>query len=334
MNRKSNPSMVYDISKVIAVVLVVVAHSTRMYTSYGAFSTANPSPLLALLTEYIYAFHMPLFIFISGAVYGLCIQRGKYDMMLPFVATKLKRLLIPYIAFGVFYVAPVMCALDVTSLSFFKYCYYGIIMSMDSRHLWFLLALFNIFVFAAVVRKLLLGSHKARLVVLLLSGIICVLAGYMPGKYQIGTACRYQLYFMVGACAHFYYEKMAVVAQKTRYFWVLLPAFLAVKFYYGISVFDLLIDDFVGIWMIVMAAVLLGSNEKLLASKWFHFLKNYSMGIFLFHPMIIYVCYSELGQRNIPPIVLSMGVALFSILLSVLLTKIVRTLRLGFLMGE
>ena len=145
MNKKSNPSAVYNIVKFITVLLVVFAHSTRMYTSGGAFSPLNQSIILAKITDYIYIFHMPLFMFVSGAVYGLCIQQGKYEKKLDFIRNKAKRLLIPYYVFGLFYVAPVMCLTGLTNQGYFSYCFTGILRSLNSRHLWFLLALFIIF---------------------------------------------------------------------------------------------------------------------------------------------------------------------------------------------
>ena len=242
--------------------------------------------------------------------------------------------MIPYAVFGFFYVAPSMCVMGLTQLSYAQYCWQGIVLSQDSRHLWFLWALFNIFIFAMLMRNWLLGSHKTRMAAMIVSCVVFLLAGYMPGCFQISAACSYQLYFMAGACAHFYYDKIVKLITKARYLWIIFPIALAVKFYFGLHVFDWLVDDFTGIWMIFMAAVLLAHNEKLLCAKWFTVLKDYAMGIFLFHPMIIYGCYFLLSSRDIPPILMSMGTALFSLILSMLLTKAVRILKLGFLMGE
>lgn len=334
MPKKTNPSAAYDITKVITVILVVLAHSTRMYTPAGVVALGKTSSLLGFVTDYIYAFHMPLFMLVSGAVYGLCIQRGKYAKKIPFVANKAKRLLIPYAVFGLFYVAPVMCLLGLTEQNYLQYCIYGIGMSMNSRHLWFLLALFNIFVYAIVIRGWLLKSHKTRLAVVALSCAIFAVAKYLPGRFQIIEACTYQLYFVLGACLHFYYDKISAFAHNIKYLWIVFPVLLAVKFYFGLSFLDFLVDDFVGIWMILMAAILLENNEKLRNAKWFRVLKDYSMGIFLFHPMIIYACYYFFGAWNIPPVLMSIGIALLSTLASMLLTWILRKCKLGVVMGE
>ena len=56
----------YDKMKFIAMILVVWAHSTRMYSGNGVVIPYCSSKILDIVTTIIYSFHMPLFIFISG----------------------------------------------------------------------------------------------------------------------------------------------------------------------------------------------------------------------------------------------------------------------------
>lgn len=77
-------SKVYDVVKVITTLLVVIAYVTRMYTPTGVFDPLNESKILDHLTEYIYKFHMPLFVCVSGCVYGYCVEAGKYHVYAPF----------------------------------------------------------------------------------------------------------------------------------------------------------------------------------------------------------------------------------------------------------
>ena len=101
-------SRAYDAGKAVAIVLVVLAHVTRWYTGQGVNTPIQSSRPLALLTEYIYMFHMPLFIFVSGCVYGICIDKGKYKDNVKFLLNKIRRLLIPYYIWGILVVAPLM----------------------------------------------------------------------------------------------------------------------------------------------------------------------------------------------------------------------------------
>lgn len=203
MDKTLNSSRVYDVAKMIAVLLVVLAHATRMHTPYGAFSPMNKASKLWILTEYIYQFHMPLFIFLSGAIWGACIQRGKYENKTAFLLTKTKRLLIPYCVFGLLYVAPVMCLLGVTDLGFLRYCIDGIIVSRDARHLWYLLALFWIFAFMIIFRKVLLKHWAFRLFAVILSTGLYFHCGWVPDILQLWGACKYLVFFVSGVAPPF-----------------------------------------------------------------------------------------------------------------------------------
>ena len=57
-------------------------------------------------------------------------------------------------------------------------------------------------------------------------------------------------------------------------------------------------------------------------------------GIYLFHPMIIYVLYYYLGNMNVNPFVLCFGITIVSYLLSAVFSEILRKLHMGFAMGE
>lgn len=334
MNKKSNPSSVYNIVKVITVLLVVFAHSTRMYTSVGAFSPLNQSVILAKITDYIYIFHMPLFMFVSGAVYGLCIQQGKYEKKLEFIRNKTKRLLIPYFVFGFFYVAPVMCLTGLTNQGYFTYCFFGIVLSLNSRHLWFLLALFIIFIFAILIRECLLKSHYTRVLVLILSGVILLLARYVPGVLQLNSAFSYQLFFVLGALFHYYYDTIEVILMKFRYLAVALPIILLGYFFYCPNWIFVFGYKLIGILMIIFFSILIEKGTILTKTNFYKCVKDTSMGIYLFHPMIIYLGYYWLGCRDIPPVLLSVGIAVASFYISIALTKVVRLLRLGIILGE
>ena len=334
MGKKSNPSVVYNTVKFITVLLVVFAHSTRMYTSVGAFTPLNQSVLLAKITDYIYIFHMPLFMFVSGAVYGLCIQQGKYEKKLAFIWNKAKRLLTPYYAFGFFYVAPMMCLMGLTKQGYFSYCFVGIVQSLNSRHLWFLLALFIIFIFAIFLRGWLLKSHYTRALVLILSGVVYILAKYIPGEMQLSAAFSYQLFFLLGAVFHFYYDNLEPILVKFRYTALVLPIILLGWFFYRPNTIINLGYTLIGILMITLLAVLLEKATKLTKTKFFQCVKDASMGIFLFHPMIIYLGYYYLGGRDIPPCLLSIGIAISSFYISIFLTKVIRRLKLGIILGE
>ena len=108
-----------------------------MYTGTGVVIPYNASDGLDHLTNIIYSFHMPLYMSVSGMVYALCIHDyQKYQDTARFLKNKAIRLLIPYLFFGICYVAPVMCLLGFTDQSYLRYCWDGIVLAHNNRHLW------------------------------------------------------------------------------------------------------------------------------------------------------------------------------------------------------
>lgn len=85
----------YDILKVFAILLVVLGHITILYNG-GGFGYLPSNGALNTLTFIIYLFHMPLFIALSGAIYQLGCNKGKYGEFQPFLKNKLLRILLPF----------------------------------------------------------------------------------------------------------------------------------------------------------------------------------------------------------------------------------------------
>lgn len=334
MEMRSEPT-VYHVAKTIAVLLVIIAHCTVMYTSYGAFDPLNDSPVLAVFTDYIYSFHMPLFVFLSGAIYSYGVDHGKYSEFFPFLFNKAKRLLVPYFVFGFFYVAPTMCLLGLTEQTFFEYCYSGILLSQNSRHLWYLPALFWIFLLVMPAKPLFVKSTKIRIALLLCSHLLFYIASYVPGKFQLYACCQYLFYFLLGVSFHYEYVHFYNLAQKYRYLYFPLPLVLFVQFRFNPNLYTHLFYRLIGITMILGLALYITQRKPhLLKNPYYLLIQNHSFGIYLFHPMIIYVLYFFLGKYDIPPFILSFGIFIATSILSILATKLLRRFHLEKLIGE
>ena len=77
-----NRDITLDIAKGLGIILVVVGHCINDKTIPGIF---------------VYAFHMPLFFFISG----VCFNADRYKEFLPFLYKRVRQLLVPAIVFSV-----------------------------------------------------------------------------------------------------------------------------------------------------------------------------------------------------------------------------------------
>lgn len=105
----------YDHVRVIATMLVVMGHCTylKIATDFGGcdysyyFDSNNIiSRLLVALNSLIYAFHMPLFMALSGALFYRNIRAGDYRNLKQLIAIKSKRLLLPFVVVSLFYSIP------------------------------------------------------------------------------------------------------------------------------------------------------------------------------------------------------------------------------------
>lgn len=98
----------YDLLKALTILLVVLGHVTNHYDA------TVPS----LITKGIYLWHMSLFIAISGAVYALGCQKGKYLKFIPFFKNKCLRLGLPFLTTALLVLAPTLVLLNLSTESY------------------------------------------------------------------------------------------------------------------------------------------------------------------------------------------------------------------------
>ena len=78
-------------------------------------------------------------------------------------------------------------------------------------------------------------------------------------------------------------------------------------------------------------------SERITRTNLYSEIVKNSFGIYLFHPMIIYIIYYSIGSLSvwpINPIITSLLVFCVSVLMSVLLTILVRRIHLSLIIGE
>ncbi len=123
-----------------------------------------------ILSSWVYTFHMPLFFILSGAVFSIGSQDKRYDSV---VVSKLRRLLIPYFVYGIFFMIPVKFLGDFYKSNNVLLALRSFIYGGDSGHLWFLPALFWCICFYSLLEKLLLRlGCESKAVMLAIAGLI------------------------------------------------------------------------------------------------------------------------------------------------------------------
>ncbi len=207
-NKKDIRPAIYNVGKVILMSLVIFAHSSRMYSPQGAFTPALESDILAKISDLIYQFHMPAYMAVTGSVFGLCIERGKYQNYKEFVINKAKRLLIPYYFFGIVIVIPMCMFTKVFKSSYFELVIHNIILGRDARHLWYVFALFWIFLVAGVPRIKRIFMSVIWMWIPFVITLLVYWFNPFPGLFNIANAASYSIFFVTGICLNKFFLKI------------------------------------------------------------------------------------------------------------------------------
>lgn len=172
--------------------------------------------------------NMPLFTFISGYLfYFLYKEKGKYREFLPFLKGKAKRLLVPFLFFGLL--------LPFTSYNYPEFwnfvrekMFWG-----EGAHLWYCTMLFWCFVYAYLL--LLLDNKLITVLFCLFSLSLCCVYDVfwsMPFKLPlgVGNACYYFIYFFVGGLVCNY--RVFLIGKLLPKRWWLLAVYLLLSVVY------------------------------------------------------------------------------------------------------
>lgn len=152
----------YNILKVITILLVLVSHSNYyiIVTNFGGINyeqwLLNVDSLflfkfLDKFREVIYYFHMPLFMAISGAFFQIQIHKNKWKDLNSLLHAKFKRLMIPFFVFTLLYTIPVKYISNYFVQTNVVNAIIGQLFLLGNSHLWYLYALFVIFILAYYV---------------------------------------------------------------------------------------------------------------------------------------------------------------------------------------
>lgn len=322
----------YDVAKVLLTLLVVFAHASRMYDD-GVYTPTTSSSSLRVLTVIIYSFHMPAFFLLSGCIFGYQIDNGNYKNHWLFLSNKFRNLVIPYLLIGLFFVAPTMVLLGLTEDSFTQYIWRGIILCKNNRHLWYIISLFGILALTIPLRRLLLSKNIWCGIILLSISFFFSIKNISPERFQVWSIINYFPFFLCGVYLNRYWE---YIFTKSNRVWIIvcfiscvllltLRVFAFNRFLYyvfaaagccALFCFVSLLPATVGQWKLVRT------------------LLRCSYGIYLIHPMLIYLIFACTWYRDMFPWLLCTSAFLLSTATSILITNVIRKLRLGIILGE
>lgn len=312
-----------NIMKFYGILLVILGHVAFCYTSMGAVPPAVPSDFMCIIKDVIYSFHMPMFVFVSGCVFAFQVEIRKKEYTLPsLIKNKLKRLLLPYYVFAYLWVLPTMFYLGKEPLQYAK----GLLVGIDSRHLWYVMMLFGVFILFYVLR-LLCNRFRIPHYVILVVAILLYIIPCTVVYFQIDNIFRYLLWFSAG-----YF--LFLNRRWIRYTLVSTCILSGIMFMARVEVLDSLLmlsNGFIGICIFYYISL---HSKQLLKSRIFQVISKDSFGIYLFHAMIIYITEKLFQPYEVEPAILSIIVFLTALVLSIFLTEVVRLCKLEIIIGE
>lgn len=194
--------------KIFSTLLVVFGHSyyTKISSYLGGvdysqayINNTMASVIIRQVISIIYSFHMPLFVFISGAVYYLGNnQLDKRYSGIALLCNKFKRLIIPYFIVSLLYMVPIKLFSQYFHQDIIaKIIKYGVFLGLDAGHLWYLIMLFNLFIVFNMFEKEIIKINPSVNIIIMF-WVYWKGYNYLPNVLQISAVAKYLIYFYIG----------------------------------------------------------------------------------------------------------------------------------------
>ena len=283
-------------------ILVIIGHCSyyNIITDYGCIiyiangdNVSITHKLLSLIVGFIYSFNMPLFMFVSGMCFS--IGRDKRPSFAPFVVNKYKRLIIPFALTTTFLSVPIKLLSGYYSQSenILEDIIFGQYLLMGNSHLWFVVALFGIFILAYFIEQRKMHAHTFFWVILLIISWIG-LWHKTPSVLSINAVLRYLIFFMSGYVLFDIANRTIIKKKYMMLSWIafgliwivynrifgseLLPSVYRKFMYFpSYSVFA-----FWGIFNMVFTCKLISLNKIIMNNPLYQYMKNNSYQLYLF----------------------------------------------------
>lgn len=342
MNKESRVLRELDYLKVIAILLVVIGHCTAIYTGGWIFTSPVNSSIYGLIASYIYTFHIPMLVFVSGAIYYYCrIKKGKYSNLKSLIINKFKRLIMPFLFIGIFYSIPIKYIIGMTDKNIIN-SIKSFILGINTGHLWYLLMLFNIFIFFYLYEKFILNKKYSIIINLIVFSLLYTCSNMFTNLFLINEAIQYSIFFYLGY--EFFRSKDIIFPNleklQTKYLFIIIPILVTVSLglilISKIQISNVILSKVFSLISVVIAIVCIiicylivylinnrmKNNMKKSIDKLIKVAGKYSFNIYLLHEPIIFIILHFIANKYINSTILVMSCLIISIFVSVLISII------------
>ncbi len=310
--------------RILSIILVMFAHSIIIYSDFwGMYQTNVKSDMLNYLCKFIYLFHMPLFFSISGFLAKYTYEKNAN--FLGFMKKKFRRLIIPCIFVGLFWLIPIRYITQNASYVNHGLLYntiFSFLLGKDSGNLWFLQALFLIF----AIHFILVKKINDKLIRHFIIVIIFVASFFLPT--YLGKAAENLIWFHAGYIIN---ENIGRLQNNKTIKVSVVLVFLVSVLMYFFCAKNILIEkgaQAISALSAIMIAYTFITNKK--PNKIFEKIEKNSFGMYLFHTVMITAAFCP----DIPPIsMITINMLGFG-LLAYIITIILRKTKAKFIIGE
>ncbi|MBP3841849.1 MAG: acyltransferase [Bacilli bacterium] len=310
--------------KAIAILIVVLGHSIIIYDpNWGFYSSNYNIPFFIHLKHLINLIQMPLYFGISGYLFFYSKKNGFFQ----FFKNKFFRLIIPFLFVGLCYLLPIRLFVGFQNYinhSILYNYFVNIILGNDNGHLWFLPTLLIIFIISFFIKRFSNKfNNKFFDIIIFIILFITSFFGSRNSTY-FNLALTFIIYFISG----FYYNKYHDRISRYKYIIYFISLILiCIYMFYDYEYYILTLTK-----ILVTISFLSFDFGKLFNSNIIKYISNNSYGLYLFHSPLIYISFRFFPNIN-PIFMLVINFIIYPIICFLIL-KIIRILKLKFLIGE
>lgn len=219
--------------RIIATMLVLIGHCTTL--SYGTsthlvdtFSGAFPisQGIFRLIFSYIYSFHIPLFVTLSGALFDRESNDGHF---MNFVKKKVRRLLVPYFLTATILYIPTRYFIGYYAKGELTKAFVSdLILGQDINYLWYLIMLMEVNIVFYFIRKYAKQFYENRNLCMIIGLAVLNIAGlHLDGlPFQIHRTLECMLWFYFGTILRKEVSRFKTIATHKIYMMLVLQLFV------------------------------------------------------------------------------------------------------------
>ncbi len=310
--------------RAFAILIVVLGHSIILYSdSWNLFETTCKVPVLNVLKEIINIIQMPLFFSLSGFLFFY--SSKKKTKSISFFINKFKRLMVPYFLIAFFWMIPIRMLINFAGYSNLSIVTIvkQILIGFNNGHLWYLYALFMIFILMFFIDRA-LQYFNSEFVYIVVFVILMVLSfNKVNLRFAfLNDAIKYAVWFYMGYLLNRYGN---TVNLKVKIPTLIITILFLVLW----LIFRKELLGFLSSFFSVLSIYWIFTDKS---NKFINSVSDNSFGIYLFHSPLVYITYTYLP--NVTPILVVLINFVGFGLLAFVLSCVVKRTRLKIIIGE